>query len=147
LIPPWHVISLNSAVPLQDGGHLSDRELARLRTELALHPKAPTLVALHHPPVELGSRWLDALGLSEADRFWAVLEQNPQVRGVVFGHGHQAYDSIRGSIRVLGAPATCAQFLPGSDDFAVDDRPPGWRVLTLHPDGHLDTEVRWLEAP
>src|SRR5438067_1187347 len=46
--------------------------------------------------------------------------------------------------RLLATPSTCAQFLPNSDDFAVDRRPPGYRTLELRPDGSLLTEVVWV---
>jgi Icc protein len=36
--------------------------------------------------------------------------------------------------------------VPGSEDFAIDDRPPGYRVLELMPDGTIATEVVWLES-
>jgi Icc protein len=45
----------------------------------------------------------------------------------------------------MASPATCAQFVPNSDDFALDDRPPGYRLLDLMPDGSIATEVVWLE--
>jgi Icc protein len=140
----WLIVALDSTVPGQDGGRLGEAELSRLDDSLCEHSGRPAIVALHHPPVKLGSQWLDALGLAEADQFWAVIDRHPGVRAVLFGHAHQVHASQRGHLHVLGAPATSAQFLPFSDDFAIDDRPPGWRVLTLYPDGHFTTEVGWL---
>jgi Icc protein len=64
---------------------------------------------------------------------------------VLWGHVHQASDRTRGDVRFLSAPATCSQFLPSSDFFAIDSRPPGMRWLELHPDGRIDTTVVWLE--
>jgi Icc protein len=49
-------------------------------------------------------------------------------------------------LRLLSTPSTCAQFRPGSDSFAIDERPPGYRWLDLRADGRLDTEVVWLPA-
>jgi 3',5'-cyclic-AMP phosphodiesterase len=144
LLDPWLVIALDSTEAGQDGGRLSPAEYARLERTLSAHPDRPALIALHHPPVELGSRWLDALGLADAERFWTTLERYPTVRAVIFGHAHQAYDGQRGPVTLWGAPATSAQFLPYSDDFAIDDRPPGWRVLELHPDGRVASRVGWL---
>jgi 3',5'-cyclic-AMP phosphodiesterase len=140
----WLIIGLDSTVPRQDGGRLSPEEITRLESTLAAHPDQHALIALHHPPVRLGSHWLDALGLADAEYFWATVDRYPHVRGVVFGHAHQVYEGVRGHVTVLGAPATSAQFLPYSDDFAIDDRPPGWRVLTLQPDGHIASHIGWL---
>jgi len=43
-------------------------------------------------------------------------------------------------------PSTCAQFLPHSEQFAIDPAPPGYRRLTLRADGSIDTEVVRLDA-
>lgn len=144
LLGAWALIGLDSTLPGRDSGHLSEGELRRLDETLAQFADRPAAVALHHPPVALGSRWIDALGLMAPERFWSVIDRHPNVRCVLFGHAHQAHESARGQIRILGAPATSAQFLPGSDDFAIDDRPPGWRVLNLDANGQLSTDVSWL---
>jgi hypothetical protein len=36
--------------------------------------------------------------------------------------------------------------LPKSDRYAVDSRPPAYRRFELHPDGRIDSEVRWVES-
>jgi Icc protein len=58
---------------------------------------------------------------------------------------HQNYDALRKGVRLLATPSTCAQFLPNSDDFALDPRPPAYRTLELRADGSLLTEVVWLD--
>ena len=103
------------------------------------------ILALHHPPVSLGSRWLDAIGLAEPERLFAITDRFAQVRAILFGHAHQAYARRRRGVLLVCAPATSAQFLPGSDDFAMDDRPPGWHVLSLAADGDVQTTFRWLD--
>lgn len=139
----WRILLLHTPVPGMEGGHLADDELAFLDRALAA-PAMPTLVALHHPPLALGSRWLDAIGLDNAGDFWRLVEPRRQVRAVLFGHAHQAFDGRRGPVRVLGTPSTCAQFRPHAVEFALDARPPGYRMLTLHADGGLDTAVHYL---
>jgi Icc protein len=64
------------------------------------------------------------------------------VRGVLFGHVHQALDTHWQGVRMIATPSTCSQFKPLSDDFAVDNEPPAWRTLALHADGRLDTQLR-----
>lgn len=36
--------------------------------------------------------------------------------------------------------------MPHSDRYAIDSRPPAYRRFKLHPDGSIDTEVRWIES-
>lgn len=136
---------LDSVVPGRAGGRLADEQLDLLDRALAGAGRRHALVCLHHHPVPMASRWLDEVGLENADAFFAAVDRHPNVRGIAWGHVHQAHDSLRGEVRLLSAPSTCAQFRPQSAEFAVDDRPPGYRILELRADGAIDTEIVWLE--
>jgi Icc protein len=94
----------------------------------------------------MNSAWLDEVGLRDADEFLAVLDRHDNVRGVLWGHVHQVSDRQRNGVRMLSTPATCAQFLPNAEVFALDDKPPGFRWLRLYPDGTLETEVGWVSG-
>ena len=144
-IGAWRIVMLNSYDPGQVGGRLSGAELARLDEELS-RPQANALVCLHHHPIDLGSRWLDAVGLANAADFWRVIDAHPKVRGVAWGHVHQAFDGRRGAVRLYATPSTGAHFLPRSDAFTLDRRPPAYRHFNLHADGRLESKVHWLEA-
>lgn len=136
----WQVIMLDSGVPGAARGRLGDDELAFLDAQLCAIPHAPTLLAIHHQPVPVGS-WLDDMMLENADDFFAVVDRHPQVRGVVFGHVHQEFETWRNEVRIISSPSTCVQFLPGSPESAYDDRGPGYRWLDLYPDGRIETQV------
>ena len=140
----WQIVLLDSVVPGEVGGRLSDNELARLEACLTAGRDYHALLCVHHQPVPIGSPWMDAIGLSNGADLWRVIADFPQVRGVVWGHIHQEYDASRRGVRLLGCPATCMQFLPNSDRCIVDSRPPGYRQLRLHADGRIDTAVRRL---
>jgi Icc protein len=49
-------------------------------------------------------------------------------------------------VRLFATPSTCAQFLPASDRYAIDLRPPAYRSFQLHADGGIETQVHWVEA-
>jgi Icc protein len=70
-----------------------------------------------------------------------LLNRYSNVKVVLWGHVHQAFDQLMQGIRWLAAPSTCVQFTPHSDDFAVDDQAPGYRWLRLYDDGQLETGV------
>jgi len=142
----WRIVLLDSAVPGSAAGHLSRRTLTELDAALAAAPARHALVCLHHHPVPMGSRWLDRVGLTNADELFAVLDRHRNVRAVLWGHVHQPFDALRGTVRLLATPATCAQFLPHSDEFAVDPRPPAYRTLELRADGTLLTELVWVDS-
>jgi Icc protein len=85
------------------------------------------------------------VGLKNAAEFWRIVDQHSNVRAVVWGHVHQCFDELRGNVRLLATPSTCAQFMPGSNEFALDTLPPAYRTLQLRADGTLTTEVVWIE--
>lgn len=140
----WRMVLVDSSIPGKAGGRISRYELRALRSSLASSDRY-VMVCLHHHPVSMSSHWLDAVGIENADEFFQILDGHSRVRLVCFGHVHQSFDGRRRGVRLLGTPSTCRQFLPLSDEFAVDARPPAYRHLMLQPDGTIDTEVVWVE--
>ncbi len=141
----WRIVLLDSCIPGAASGALSAQVLAGLEQALASAGKRHCMVCLHHHPVPMSSRWLDRVGLTNAAEFLHTIDAHHNVRAIVWGHVHQAYDSLRKGVRLLATPSTCAQFLPNSDDFAVDPRPPAYRTFELRADGSLLTEVVWVD--
>jgi Icc protein len=141
----WQFVMLDSYDPGHVGGRLTAAELERLDRALARSP-AHAMICLHHHPVEMGSRWLDGIGLANADEFWRVIDAHSHVRAVVWGHVHQEYEAHHGGVRLFGTPSTGAQFLPLSDRYAVDTRPPAYRHFVLGTDGRIESGVRWVES-
>jgi Icc protein len=141
----WRIVLVDSCVLHQARGRISAAELAALDAALRSCERY-ALVFVHHHPVSMASRWLDAVGIENADDFWRVLDAHAQVRAVSWGHVHQCFDGRRRGVRLLATPSTCAQFLPQANEFTVDARPPAYRRLALQPDGTLDTEVVWVDA-
>jgi 3',5'-cyclic-AMP phosphodiesterase len=141
----WRIVLLDSALPGSASGRLSDEMLAQLDDALRTAGGRHCLVTLHHHPVAMSSRWLDRVGLENAEEFFNVVDRYDNVRAIVWGHVHQAYEGTRKNVRMIATPSTCAQFVPRADEFAVDRRPPAYRTLELQSDGSLVTEVVWVE--
>ncbi|MFH7243356.1 MAG: metallophosphoesterase [Spirulina sp.] len=138
----WRLILLDSVLPTaQFGeGHLSPDTLTWLEDTLAQHPAQPTAVALHHPPVSTGIDWLDQIQLQRADDFLTRLERFEQVKVVTFGHAHLEIDQRWGEVCYYGCPSTVHQVTPTQPSPNHDQ--PGFRLITLHPNGQHQTEVR-----
>jgi 3',5'-cyclic-AMP phosphodiesterase len=140
----WRIVLVDSCVAGEAGGRISRHELRALEEALSgSHRYA--MVCLHHHPVGMSSHWLDAVAVENADEFFKVLDSHSRVRVVSWGHVHQSFDARRQGVRLLGTPSTGGQFLPLSDQFAVDARPPAYRRLTLQSDGTIETEVVWVD--
>ncbi|SHE34547.1 Icc protein [Modicisalibacter ilicicola DSM 19980] len=128
----WRLLILDSRVDGQAYGALGEAQLERLAQCLEEDDR-PSLLAMHHPPVSIGSEWMDAIGLMDREAFWDAVTPYPQVRGVLCGHIHQALALRQGEVMVYGCPATTDQFLGGSPAFAVDEASrPGLRVVDMH---------------
>lgn len=142
----WDLLLLDSTVPDEEGGHLDTRVLAALAEHAAAGRRRPTLVFLHHHLAPIGSRWIDTMQVDNGAAALAELARHPDLRAVICGHVHQAAEQRSRGVRLLATPSTCVQFLPGSADFALDPRTPGYRWLELHPDGRLATGIDRTQA-
>ena len=140
----WLIVGIDSCIRGHAGGEVSSDELDRLSDIVSRSPAKHVMVCLHHPPVPVGSKWLDSVGLRNGDEVLERLRSLNRVRLATFGHIHQEYDAEHDGMRIIGTPSTCRQFEPGSEKFAVDDNPPAYRRITLDADGSVDTEVVWV---
>jgi len=139
----WLIAGVDSSIEGQAAGAIGASEFDRLDGLVNDTDAANVMVCLHHPPLPVGSRWLDELALKNAGEFLQRITESGKVRLVVFGHVHQAFDDVYRSVRIVGTPSTCRQFALGSDTFAVDEKPPAYRRIELYADGRIDTEVVW----
>ncbi len=137
----WQIIMLDSTIRGKVPGNFAEAELAFLQESLLKTRGKHVLIALHHQPVPVGSQWLDQQIVGNADRFFEVVDQFEQVRGIIWGHVHQVFETTRNGVQLMSVPSTCVQFLPESQEFAVDSESPGYRWLDLKPDGKIETGV------
>ena len=145
LIGNWQLILLDSMVPHRVYGKLLDDQLALLEQALREFPDRHALVVLHHHPVPIDCFWLDTIRLNNPEPLLALLQAHKGKSVVLWGHIHQAFDREQDGIRLLATPSTCVQFKPNSESFQADTESPGYRLLRLHVDGHIDTEVRRID--
>lgn len=140
----WLLVGVDSCVNERAGGLINDAEFDRMDRAIDSADAANVMICLHHPPVELGSKWLDAVGMDNGERALARFSRSGKVRLAIFGHVHQNYSAQHAGIHILATPSTCSQFAAGSDEFAVDDSPPAYRRIELHPDGTHTNNLVWL---
>lgn len=142
----WQVIALNSHQAGHIAGRLPDKALQQLQTDLSASTASHILLALHHHPIPVGSRWLDRIGLENRAALWAVIDRFPNVRAIICGHIHQAFDAMHGTVRVLGTPSTAVQFAPACEQFTLDSLSPGYRWLELMEDGSIRTGINRISG-
>lgn len=143
----WRIIMLNSNVEGHVYGLLDQKELADLDLELADSERngSHVLVCVHHNCLPVQAAWLQQHCLKNADEMFTVLDRYSHVRGILYGHIHQEFESSRNGVKVMATPSTCIQFHPTNDDFTIDDAQPGYRWLDLCADGSIESAVERVE--
>jgi 3',5'-cyclic-AMP phosphodiesterase len=141
----WLIIGIDSSIADSSKGFLSKSELEKLELNINTHDHKYIMIYLHHHPIDIGSRWIDEIGLENKIEFFNLLEKYRNIRVIFCGHIHQSIEMSYNNIEIIGTPSTCRQFKPKSEEFSIDDRPPGYRRIQLYEDGSINTEVIWLE--
>ena len=142
----WRLIGLDSHVPGETSGCLTDRQLRWLDSVLAREVERPTIVFVHHPPVPIHSPWLDKIRLNQPEHLMDIIARAPQARVVAVGHIHQEFVAQVSGALVVSAPSTAFQFRPRTCRMQIDRLAPGFRVYEL--DEHaLSTYVVRLPEP
>ncbi len=140
----WRIVLLDSSIAGSVAGYLADSQLQRLDDALATAGERHLMVCLHHHPVDIGSDWMQPIGLHNSAALFDRLSDQSAVKAVLWGHVHQEFDRVRQGVRLLATPSTCVQFAADSRDFATDTLAPGYRWLRLYDDGRLETGVSRL---
>lgn len=141
----WHLVLLDSTSRGEIGGVISEQELEQLENGLRNSQAEHVILAMHHQPVPVGSPWIDKYALAEPGGFLDLVDRDQRIRCITWGHVHQDIDMERNGIRMLGAPSSVANSLPGREKFTLDASGPACRWLRLLPDGTIETGS--LRAP
>ena len=133
---PLRIIGLDTVVTGESGGLMCDERLAWLRARLDEAPRAPTLLAMHHPPFVTGIGHMDEIGLAGREAFADLLAAQPQVQLVVCGHLHRNIRTTVGGRAAMTAPST-------AHAVALDLAPDAASMFTLEPPGYL---LHWWDG-
>lgn len=137
-------IGLDSLVEGEPGGHLDEQCLDAARCAIAAAP-GPVVLALHHPPVEVGDHRVDAMGLANPEDLAALITGNDAVLAVLAGHAHTALVTTFATRPMLLAPGIVSTLRLGSRTDLLDDHSAA-PALALHTitARHLSTTFHHL---
>jgi Icc protein len=137
----WQIIRLNSCLPGKPEGQLGEKMLSGLAELLRDGRRMPGLIAVHHQPIAIGSEWIDKYRLFESDAFLKLVDENPGVKIVSFGHVHQQYAAHRSGTAMLGGPSSAINGLKVAPKFTDDGQGAACRWFELRNDGTFETGV------
>jgi Icc protein len=127
----WRAIGLDSQAPGHVHGRLSDLQLRWLARQLEACRPDPTILFIHHHLTDVGSAWLEPIGLENSGALAEVLAKASHVHALFHGHIHQEYAGQGPGVRVFGVPSTSFQFRPRRPQPEIDPAPPGFRIIEL----------------
>lgn len=140
-VGPFRVLVVDTSVPGSDSGHLDERSLRWLHDQLSANRTAPTLLAMHHPPLLTGSPAWDRIALERESRgrLAAELTNHGQVQAILGAHLHRPLATQFAGRPLLVSPSTYAQFPLSLTAKTLDpnDEPPGYLVHTIIDDAQL----------
>jgi 3',5'-cyclic-AMP phosphodiesterase len=127
------LVVCDSTIPGRDEGRL---DVEWLEAQLG---DGPTIVAMHHPPFDVGMPALDGISLAGPDReaLAALLARSPQVLRVVCGHTHRAAFATIGGCVAMTCPGIhlTAKLEIGRVGFELVREPPAFALHVTVGDG------------
>lgn len=106
----FRILALNSYHKNSELPSFGPRRLAWLQKSLSESNK-PTLIAIHHPPMQTGIEFIDMVGEQWYAGISEILAQNQQVQLIISGHGHSDTFGRNGHVPVYMASSTAHQLI------------------------------------
>jgi Icc protein len=127
---PVRILVLDTLEEGRHGGGFCERRADWLRDRLAERPEAPTLIALHHPPVETGLAWMSEDPDAEwVMRLWDVVAEADNIVAMIAGHLHRPMTTLWAGTMLAVCPSTAPQV--ALDLGEVDPERPDDRVMIV----------------
>jgi Icc protein len=130
---PLRLVVLDTLEEGRHGGAFCEARAAWLEARLAEAPDRPTLLVLHHPPIETGIDWMTIAPHEPwAERLAEVVSRHPQVVSAVCGHIHRRIVAPWAGTTLVVCPSTAPQVT--LDLRPMDpDRPDGRALIVAEP--------------
>ncbi len=139
----WLCAGLDTHIPGAVPGRIDSDQVDWIREKIKdVNPRRVALF-LHHPPVDVGSLWMDPIGLSGKELLHDLFHMESRIQLVCCGHVHHEFSTQIGQARIFTTPSTGIQFSPAGCQATFAAEPPGYRVIELTDDG-FSTTVRRL---
>lgn len=140
IFAPWQIILLNSSQNGQVSGYLAEDQLLFLKHNLKQH-KDYTIVMLHHHIIPIQTAWLDKFNLENGEIFLKLIAEFSNLKAVVCGHVHIESELSHEQVAYYTSPATSVQFKQHAQEFTLEAKMPGLRIIDLYENGEITTTI------
>jgi 3',5'-cyclic-AMP phosphodiesterase len=85
------IIMLDTLEEGRHGGAFCDARVEWLAATLAQDRTTPTVIVMHHPPVEVGIAWMNTHPEEQwVNNFTQAIKDAPNIKGIICGHVHRS---------------------------------------------------------
>lgn len=124
---PLRIVTLDTLKPEYHGGYLCEKRLDWLDKTLSEKPSQPTLIAMHHPPINTGIAWMT----EREDAQWIlnfreIIKKHNHVVHITAGHIHRSIFRKFDDLTITVCPAIASEVsleLAPIDPDVPDNRP------------------------
>ena len=136
----WLCLGIDTHVPGTVPGRIESEQIDWIRQQIQWNNPDRVALFMHHPPVDVGSQWMDPIGLSGKELLHDLFRQECRIELVCCGHVHHEFSGQVGNAKIFTTPSTGIQFNPAGNQPSFVAAPPGYRVVEL-TDGGFSTTV------
>ena len=142
----WLCLGLDTHVPGSVPGLIETEQMKWARQQVSECDAKFVALFFHHPPVDVGSQWMDPIGLVGKELLQSWFANEHRIRLVCCGHVHHEFRCLLGQTEILTTPSTGIQFSPEGSTPTFVTAPPGYRVIELNEAGYTTKVVRLPEV-
>ena len=143
----WRLIGLDTHVPGEVPGRVETDQLQWLQLQLQQTTKNAVALLFHHPPVDTGSEWMDAIGLDNREALCRVVQADDRIRLICCGHVHHEFEFSLAQAKIYTTPSTGIQFDPSGSVPRFATAAPGYRIIELSEHDFATRVVRLPTPP
>ena len=128
-IAGYKLFVLNSTIPGMSRGLLSEASMSWLDESLG-NSQMPSIIALHHPPIEPGG-WLNRKLLENREDFVYMISKHKNVKLVLYGHIHYSIQHIIDKCCYSAAPSIGFAFDKDLPKYQIASGQEGFNLITI----------------
>lgn len=142
----WQLFGIDTQVTGKVFGRVSEPQMDWTVAQFRQHADSPALLFMHHPPINVGSEWMDAIGLENQEAFANFARSQQSLRAIAAGHVHHEFEGRLGTIPTYTTPSASIQFDPRASEVKIAPLPRGYRVFELDGEMYRTYVVRVPET-